>query len=63
MMTQCLLKRNQYHTTAWLNTKVTRLGLVVEVPELGGRWEIVEIYPYRLSVNQIKMHRALIISF
>jgi hypothetical protein len=28
---------------------------------LGGRWEIVEIYPYRLSDKQLKTHKTLIV--
>jgi hypothetical protein len=60
MKTQCLLKRNQYHTTAWINAEATKLGLLVEIPELGGRWEVVEIYPYRLSDKQLKTHGGLI---
>jgi hypothetical protein len=47
MKTQCLLKRNEYHTTAWIDSEVTKLGLLVEITELGGLWEIVEIYPHR----------------
>jgi hypothetical protein len=60
MKTQCLLKRNQYHTTAWINAEATKLGLLVEIPELGDRWEIVEFYPYRLSDKQLKTHGGLI---
>ena len=47
MKTQCLLKRNEYHTTAWIDSEVTKLGLLVEIAELSGLWEIVEIYPLR----------------
>jgi hypothetical protein len=47
MKTQCLLKRKEYHTTAWIDSEVTELGLLVEITELGGLWEIVEIYPHR----------------
>ena len=60
MKTHCLLRRNQSHTTAWVNAEVTQLGLLVEIPELGGRWEIVEIYPYRLTEKQLKTHDALV---
>ena len=59
MKTQCLFRQNQYHTTAWINAEVTKLGLLVEIPELGGQWEIVEIYPYRLTDKQLKTHDAL----
>ena len=52
MKTQCLLKRNQYHTTAWIDSEVTKLGLLVEITELGGLWEIVEIYPHRSTPRQ-----------
>ena len=62
MKTQCLLRQNQYHTTAWINGETTKLGLLVEIPALGGRWEIVEIYPYRLTDKQLKTHKALIVS-
>ena len=54
MKSQCLLRRNEYHTTAWINSETTELGLLVEMPELGGVWEIVEIYPYRLTDKQLK---------
>jgi hypothetical protein len=61
MKTQCLLRGNKYHTTAWVEAKVTKLGLLVEIPELGGRlWEIVEIYPYRLTNEQLKTRGRLI---
>ena len=54
MKSECLLRRKEYHTTAWVNSDATKLGLLVEIPELGGLWEIVEIYPYRLSDKQLK---------
>ena len=54
MKSQCLLRRKERHTTAWVETRATKLGLLVEMPELGGLWEIVEIYPYRLSEEQLK---------
>ena len=62
MKTQCLLRRNQYHTTAWMDAEATKLGLVVEIPQLGGLWEIVEIFPYRLTDRQLKRHHTLILS-
>jgi hypothetical protein len=62
MKTQCLLRRNQYHTTAWMDPEATKLGLAVEIPQLGGLWEIVEIFPYRLTSRQLKTHHTLILS-
>jgi hypothetical protein len=42
---------------SWLEpAAATKLGLRVEIPELGGLWEIVEIYPYRLTDEQLKTH-------
>jgi hypothetical protein len=61
MKTQCLLRRNQYHTTAWMDAEATKLGLIVEIPQLGGLWEIVEIFPYRLTNRQLKRHHTLIL--
>jgi hypothetical protein len=60
MKTECLLRQNKYHTTAWVEAAATKLGLRVEIPELGGLWEIVEIYPYRLTDEQLKTHMTLI---
>jgi hypothetical protein len=57
MKSQCLLRRKEHHTTAWVESHATKLGLLVEMPELGGLWEIVEIYPYRLSDEQLKTRR------
>jgi len=57
MKSVCLLRRKEYHTTAWVDSDATKLGLLVEIPELGGLWEIVEIYPYRLSDKQLKTQR------
>ena len=57
MKSECLLRRNECHTTAWVDSDATKLGLFVEIPELDGFWEIVEIYPYRLSDKQLKTHR------
>jgi hypothetical protein len=57
MKSVCLLRRKEYHTTAWVDSDATKLGLL-EIPELGGLWEIVEIYPYRLSDKQLKTHRV-----
>jgi hypothetical protein len=54
LKSQCLLRRKEHHTTAWVESHATKLGLLVEMPELGGLWEIVEIYPYRLSDEQLK---------
>ena len=62
MKAQCLLRRNQYHTTAWMDVEATKLGLIVEIPQLGGQWEIVEIFPYRLTNRQLKRHHTLILS-
>ena len=62
MKTQCLLKRNRYHTTAWMDAQAIKLGLTVEIPQLGGLWEIVEIFPYRLTDRQLKSHHTLILS-
>ena len=59
MKTQCLLRGNKYHTTAWVEAETTKLSLRVEIDELGGVWEIVEIYPYRLTDKQLKTHDAL----
>jgi len=61
MKTQCLLRRNQYHTTAWMDAEATKLGLVVEIPQLGGLWEIVEIYPYRLTDKQLRTRKTLML--
>ena len=60
MSAPTLLGRNKYHTTAWVGAEATKLGLRVEIPELGGLWEIVEIYPYRLTNEQLKTHQCLI---
>jgi hypothetical protein len=60
MKTECLLRRNKYHTTAWVEAEATKLGLRIEIPELGGLWEIIEIYPYRLTDEQLKTHNTLI---
>jgi hypothetical protein len=62
MKTHCLLRRNQSHTTAWVSAEATKLGLLVEIPELGGRWEIVEIYPYRLNEKQLRTRKTLIVA-
>ena len=32
MKSQCLLRRNEYHTTAWIDSEATKLGLLVEMP-------------------------------
>ena len=61
MKTQCLLRGNKYHTTAWVEVEATKLGLCVELPELGGLWEIIEIYPYRLTDEQLKTHKTTLI--
>jgi hypothetical protein len=60
MKTHCLLRRDQCHTTAWVTAETTKLGLVVEIPKLGGRREIVEIYPYRLTERQLQTRNTLI---
>ena len=58
MKSECLLRRKEYHTTAWVDSDATKLGLLVDISELGGPWEIVEIYPYRLSNKQLKTRRT-----
>jgi hypothetical protein len=57
MKSQCLLRRKEHHTTAWVESHASKLGLLVEIPELGGLREIVEIYPYRLSDGQLKKRK------
>jgi hypothetical protein len=59
MKTHCLLRREQCHTTAWVTAETTKLGLLVEIPKFG-RWEIVEIYPYRLTERQLQTRNTLI---
>ena len=62
MKSQCLFRQNKYHTTAWIESEAAKLGLLVEIPELGGLWEIVEIYQFRLTDRQLRTHRTLIIT-
>ena len=62
MKTQCLLRRNQFHTTAWMDARTIKLGVVVEIAELGGLWEIVEIFPYRLTDKQLRTRKTLVLS-
>ena len=38
------------------------VGVVVEIVELGGLWEIVEIYPYRLTDKQLRTRNTLILA-
>jgi hypothetical protein len=45
-----------------MDVEATKLGSVVEIPQLGGLWEIVEIFPYRLTNKQLKRHHTLILS-
>jgi hypothetical protein len=63
MKTHCLLRRSQCHTTAWVSAELTKLGWLVEIPELGGQWEIVEIYPYRLTKKQLQTRKTLIVPY
>jgi hypothetical protein len=37
-----------------MNSEVTKLGLVVEVPKLGGVWELVEIFPRPVTDEEFK---------
>ena len=62
MKSECLLRRKEHHTTAWVDSDAAKLGLLVEISELGGLWEIVEIYPYRLSDKELKTHRISTVS-
>jgi len=45
-----------------MDAQAIKLGLTVEIPQLGGLWEIVEIFPYRLTNKQLKRHHTLILS-
>jgi hypothetical protein len=45
-----------------MDAEAIKLGLRVEIPQLGGLWEIVEIFPYRLTDRQLKRHHTLILS-
>ena len=45
-----------------MDAEATKLGLVVEIPQLGGLWEIVEIYPYRLADKQLRTRKTLKLS-
>jgi hypothetical protein len=45
MKIKCLLRKSGYHTTAQLDPAGAALGSRVEIPRLGGIWEIVEGYP------------------
>ena len=60
--TQCLLRRNQFHTTAWMDARTSKLGVIEKLAELGGLWEIVEIYPYRLTDKQLRTRNTLTLS-
>jgi hypothetical protein len=37
-----------------MNSEVIKLGLVVEVPKLGGVWELVEIFPRPVTDEEFK---------
>jgi hypothetical protein len=45
-----------------MDAQAIKLGLTVEIPQLGGLWEIVEIFPYRLTNKQLKRRQTLILS-
>jgi hypothetical protein len=62
MKSQCLFRQNKYHTTAWIESEAAKLGWFVEIPELGGLWEIVEIYQYQLTDRQLRTDKALVIT-
>jgi len=45
-----------------MDARTVKLGVVVEIAELGGLWEIVEIYPYRLTDKQLRTRKTLILA-
>jgi hypothetical protein len=45
-----------------MDARTIKLGVIVETAELGGLWEIVEIFPYRLADKQLRTRKTLILS-
>src|SRR5262245_50005418 len=54
MKIQCLLRQNTYHTIAWMDPIDTELGAHVEIPGLGGIWEIIEMYPQQPIASSVR---------
>lgn len=39
----CGLLQNNVHTVGWIEDRGTKVGASVEIPELGGFWEVISV--------------------
>lgn len=59
MYKQCKLEQAGSYTTAWISVRGAKLNASVEVPELGGFWNVLEVYPTALDAKTLREHQKL----
>lgn len=42
---QCRLQQGKAHAVGWIEERGARQGALVEIPELGGQWQVMTVAP------------------
>lgn len=52
MLHQCRLRQGSARTVAWIEARGARAGARVEIPELGGFWQVETVCPLPMTVER-----------
>lgn len=56
---QCKLTQGGNITTAWIPERGAKLNASVEIPDLGGFWSVLEVYPTVMDGKTLREHQRL----
>jgi hypothetical protein len=56
---QCKLSQNGSITTAWIPERGAKVNASVEVPDLGGFWNVLEVYSAEMDAATLREHQRL----
>lgn len=50
---QCGLKQDNHRTTGWIEERGAKVGLFVEIEELGGFWEVTGVGEISMTAKEL----------
>lgn len=54
MYRQCRLSQGSAHVVGWIEERGAKVGASVELPEMGGFWNVDEVYSFAMSAEQLR---------
>ena len=51
---QCRLAQNNFYTIGWIEDRGAKVGAFVEVDELGGLWEVIDVSSHSMTQNDLR---------